>query len=127
MDSTGLYTGFFRRSFSYPYRVYSQRSLKELIGASSYLSERVRPMTLDGDTPFSEASLDFQLIFSFLVFRAGRRVPVYCKCKVSFAFSRPSSSIAFLMWVCFLEEFDSIPNHAFLLHGMCWLITLKHQ
>ncbi|CAN0331474.1 unnamed protein product [Ectocarpus sp. 4 AP-2014] len=30
------------------------RSLKELVGASPYLSERVRPMTLDGDTPFRE-------------------------------------------------------------------------
>ncbi|CAN0357973.1 unnamed protein product, partial [Hapterophycus canaliculatus] len=27
------------------------RSLKGLVGASPYLSERVRPMTLDGDTP----------------------------------------------------------------------------
>ncbi|CAN0454263.1 unnamed protein product, partial [Ectocarpus sp. 8 AP-2014] len=30
------------------------RSLKELVGASPFLSERVRPMTLDGDTPFRE-------------------------------------------------------------------------
>ena len=34
----------------------SFRSLKELVGASAYLSERVRPMTLDGDTPFGEVS-----------------------------------------------------------------------
>eukprot|EP00752_Nemacystus_decipiens_P007203 g6448.t1 len=30
------------------------RSLKELVEASAYLRERVRPMTLDGDTPFGE-------------------------------------------------------------------------
>ncbi|CAM9670030.1 unnamed protein product, partial [Scytosiphon promiscuus] len=30
------------------------RSLKGLVGASPFLSERVRPMTLDGDTPFGE-------------------------------------------------------------------------
>ncbi|CAM9206801.1 unnamed protein product, partial [Laminaria digitata] len=30
------------------------RSLKGLIGASAYLSQCVRPMTLDGDTPFRE-------------------------------------------------------------------------
>ena len=73
-------------------------------------------MTLDGDTPFSEASLDFSAHFwGGFVFRAGRKVPVYCK--VSFAFSRLGSLITFLMGVCFLEEFDSVPHHA--LHEMC--------